>query len=47
MEEFLTIETLLVIIIFFLFYIAVVLGNISTMLAEFREKFGIRGENDN
>ncbi len=47
MEEVFTIETLLVIIIFFLFYIAVVLGNISTMIAEFKEHFGIRGDNDN
>jgi len=41
MEEILTIENLLVIIIFFLFYIAVVIGKISTMISEIREKLGI------
>jgi hypothetical protein len=38
MEEYLTIENLLIIIIFFLFYISQIVGNILSKISEIREE---------
>jgi len=41
MDEYITIETLLIIIIFLLVYVVITLGNIYSKIAEIREETGM------